>query len=211
MAISSGTGAFLLKCVGHIWKPPAAWLQASWLAYVSVSAYLLELLDIQVADDFRRYKDALLRETEAKSDAEVAKAQKLLAEAKEASNVATASKRRAELDRLEQEAKIDHTRAKTEAIRAETKNQEIVAAEEQLKRAISVLKQHGGHIIFDSDNLKKIQSSAAPEEASLPEIHVDAGVATASAHAVGASAIVGGGEAGKRKKKRHKRKKDKKE
>lgn len=168
MVGTAGIGGLLLKCVGRVWKPPAALAAASWVATVSTCEVLLELLQLRVAGDLRRYKEAKLSAYEAKTDQEVAKAKKMMADATEASNRVTGRKRRAILERQEQQkvdAEIDQVLAQTEAIRANTdRERRIEETRAALVDCISILKQEGGQSIFNGDNLDDLLSLADQSE-----------------------------------------------
>jgi hypothetical protein len=147
-----------------------------------VAEFLLELLNCRLCDDLGRWKEAMLREREARSSGVAAEAQEKLARAMSAANFeiqerrrdeearaaaelkkAEAGKVRAEAQRIKAEAR--KTGAETERVRVETelKRREaaVAAAKENVLEKLSSLRQEGGELIINSENLTRIMGSAA--------------------------------------------------
>jgi hypothetical protein len=123
------------------------------------------LVGTGLADDLGQIKDSLIRREKAKADAEEADAKKRLAEATEAANRATLHRRKDRLAELEFERKRLEN-AKTEAeIRALTSDAEtrriqaVADGEAKLIEALSKVKQEGGAVFFDTENLRRILDS----------------------------------------------------
>jgi hypothetical protein len=115
--------------------------------------------------DVRRVKETLIRRTEAETTTKEADAQKRMAEAVEAANRASLHKRNDALAKAEKslkQAKADKVRADAAKTEAEAK---AILAEAATKRiaamatfldAVSKLRQAGGDLFVDRDELKRL-------------------------------------------------------
>jgi uncharacterized membrane protein YqiK len=164
-ALWAAIGRYAVRAVGG----PVFLTRAIAVATVSVAHTLIRLVSAGLASDLGRVKEVLLSKLEAEAaskDAEAvaaqAEAQKKLAEAAEAANRANLPKRRdaiAKAERQKARAEAAKTLAEADAIRtdAETKRTRAVAeAYSLLLEALSKLRQDGGELIVDTEQLRKL-------------------------------------------------------
>lgn len=165
---SAGIGTLLLKGFATALGGPQFLARSIAIATASAAEICLGLIHEGWASDIGRIKESLLCKMEAEADEEAAKAQKMLAEAAEAENRADLPKRRdafAQAKKRHAQARTAKTEAETEAIRmdAETRRMEAVAkGKAALLEALFRLKQEGGDLMLDSENLRRIMREELP-------------------------------------------------
>lgn len=155
-------GTIISKWLGKAIGGPISVSKSIKVATYSVAEFLLWTVGASLVFDIRRIKEAKIREIEAEADCKKAEAQIREAEGIEAANRANFPKRRDKLAEIERErralenakteAEIEMLQAKTEAIRIETKSK----AKSRFIEAISKLKQDGGALFVDEQNLRRL-------------------------------------------------------
>ncbi|MGV2336311.1 MAG UNVERIFIED_CONTAM: hypothetical protein LVR18_20125 [Planctomycetaceae bacterium] len=151
-----------IKYVADAIGGPVAALRSILIATLSLAEMLARLAAATVVPDLRRLKELTFRRLEAQTDQQVAEAEKKLAEAADAANRANLPKRRDAIARIEQEikqAEAAKTQAEADAIRMDAETRRFVAikeAETKLIEALSRLRQDGGDLFVDPDNLRRI-------------------------------------------------------
>ena len=129
--------------------------------------------------DIRHFKDDLYKKNKTDVKAYQAQAHKTVAEAAKASNRNSFQQRPKVIAAREKEleAQADLTQAKADATRMNAQTQRIAAiarAKAELIEALAKLKQEGGQVYMDAENLKEIlrlgesQQLPAPEEKPSP-------------------------------------------
>jgi hypothetical protein len=174
-ASPASIGAVIVRYAVQALGGPVFLARLSAVATLSVVEELLSMVGAGLVCDVRRMKESLIRRTEAETAAKVAKVasanaevQKKLAEAAEAANRANLHKRndavaRAEKDKLRAEAA--KTQAEAEAIRADAESRRIQAlaeAQARLIDALAKLRQDGGGLLVDSEQLRQILGLPPP-------------------------------------------------
>lgn len=158
-----------VKCFARAIGAPVAFGRYILIATLSVAETLASLAALTLVPDMRRLKELIFRRLEAQSDEQVAAAQKKLAEAAEAANRANLPKRRDAIARCELEikkAEAAKTEAEAEAIRMDAETRRIEAIEKakiQLLEALSRLRQEGGDLFVDTENLQQIIEGTSRE------------------------------------------------
>jgi len=170
------SGASLVKYLGKALDGPAYLGRGIAAATLLVAEAFFLLISADAASNFRRLRDSMIAKAEGESRSETADADRRSAEAAAAANHANLHKRRdaiAKLEREKREAEVEKTKAeaaKTLAERdailkdAETRQKdgkrrqkkEITDVTALLAEAISRLRQEGGDVHFDEENLKRI-------------------------------------------------------
>ena len=172
------TGELLAKLLAKAVDGPAALARAVAVATLTVAECIASLLDQGMAEDIHCIKDSLVRKAKAEGDIAEAEAKKRLAEATEAAHRVTLRKRNKAIKQAEQ-AQLEATATKTEAeadatlMDAETRRQQaetesqarLIEAKARFIEAVTKLRQEGGDIFFDRDNLRKILDAGPPPEA----------------------------------------------
>lgn len=152
------------KIVGRAISGPKTVMRSIAIATISTAETLYFLITGGVIEDLGRVKEALLKKVEAEADLAVAEveAKKKITEAIAAVNEAIRKKRPSQIDRAEAElrwAQAAKTKEEAKAIRrgAETNREKLITeAQTRLVEAIAKLRQNGGAVYVDSDDLKKI-------------------------------------------------------
>jgi len=169
-SLPSEIGELISKYIGKALGGPTFIARSIAVATLSVAKSLLGMFGEGFVTDIECIKESFLRKMKAEADSAVGEAQKKMAEAAEAANRANLPKRKDAIARTEQElaqAKVAKTQAEGEAIRkdAETRRlQAIAEAKARLLEALGKLRQEGGDIFFDRDNLRKILEVGFPPE-----------------------------------------------
>ncbi len=138
------------------------------VATLSVAESGLRLIAEGAATDILRLKESQLGILEARRDSAKAEAQKRVAEATEAVNKSNLHKRRdavAQAEKRRLAAEAAKTEAEGQAIFLDAETRRIAAiaeAQARIIEAVSKLRQEGGDLLFDSENLKQILGQAAP-------------------------------------------------
>ena len=176
----SETLDFCVRWIGHAIVGSAVTARAVAVATLSTAEVLLDLMNCHIADDVSQIKDSLIKKQRSEAELAEAEATKRLAEAAAAANQANLHKRKdrmaaIERDRLQlQNAK---TQAEIHAILSDAearKIQAVAEAKARLIEAISKVKQDGGGVFFDEENLRKIMElpSVVPPKVGV----IDSGV-----------------------------------
>jgi murein DD-endopeptidase MepM/ murein hydrolase activator NlpD len=175
--MSRETGEILVKLLAKAIDGPAALSRAIAVATLDIAEYIVGCIDCGIASDIHDIKDSLLRKTRAEADAATGEGQKRLAEATEAANHAALHKRKDAIARAEQaqlkaaaektQAEADATRsdAETRRLQAQTEAQaRLIEAKSHFIEAVSRLRQEGGDIFFDREQLQKMLNAGPPPE-----------------------------------------------
>ncbi len=158
------------KYLGKVLGGPKFLARSITAATLSLAQGLLVMFYMYMGDTISRIKESLLQKIEADAKAANADAQKKLAEAAIAANVANLPKRKdviARLEREKKEAEVAKTKAEAEALLkdAETRRlQALTEAKTRFLEAVAKLRQEGGDIYIDPDNLLKIIGAGLPPE-----------------------------------------------
>ncbi|MCA8993819.1 MAG: hypothetical protein KDA88_17660 [Planctomycetaceae bacterium] len=176
-AISEFGGTIYKWMARAIGDPTKRHAKSIWAATLSVAEALMSVVNNGLATDIRRIKNAHIRGIEVRTEKEEAEAElagakgkQVLAEAVEASNRATLHKRKdaeARIERRRREAEAAKTEAEAEAIRMDAETRRITAETEGLARlieALSLLKQQGGGLAVDPDELRRLLGRDGPSE-----------------------------------------------
>ena len=154
----------IVKYLGNALGGPLFIGRSVFLATLSVAETCSWLLSANLVSDFRRLKESILKRSEAEADEKAAEAQKKLHEAAEAANRANLPKRRDALAKAEvahKKAMAAKTEAEADAIRMDAETKRIAAIEEaknKLLESITKLRQEGGDVFFDKENINQILS-----------------------------------------------------
>jgi hypothetical protein len=145
------------------------------VATLRVAETLLEMVLGAEVSDISRLKESLIERIEAETVSQKADSMRKLAEAIEATNKANLHKRKDALAVAERDiarAQAAKTQEEADAIKrdSETRRIEAIAkARTDFIEAISKLKQEGGEIVFDAENLRALLNSGSQNEPPIPQ------------------------------------------
>jgi len=175
MSFIRRAGAVIYKWFASALEPHGRHARAAWIATMSVAETLLTLVNSKVVPDIRRLIDSEIEGREADTLGKKAQANEAMARAAEAANQSTRHKRKDALARAEQNKaleEVEKLKAETAAIKSDTKNRRLqveieakarlLEAQTKLIEAVSRLKQEGGELFVDKENLKLLLSTSAP-------------------------------------------------
>lgn len=157
-----------IRFVGRAVSGPRFAVNAVKTATLSVAQVLAELWGLGIADDIRLLKEDGLKRS-------AASARKLMAEAVEAENKATLAKRNDRISKAEEQQKLadaakTNAEAKAALIKAKAERIRAVAdAHVGLIEAISKLKQKGGSVAIDPENLARLMGLDDPDKLLLSD------------------------------------------
>jgi hypothetical protein len=176
----SQAGAFCMRWFAKAITGSSVVARFSIVASLAVAETLLDLIHSGIVVDVSTVKDSMIRKFSAEADAAEADAMKKLADAADASNRANLHKRKDRLAQIDYEQRklgLAKTQAEISAIESDTESRRIQAMADARSRvidSISKLRQAGGDVFLDEENLKEILgiTTSVPLSQDLPALGI---------------------------------------